>query len=141
MPNELSFLLLISLLSLLTFLILEWLTSLRCSKTLYETVVDNEVVFEKIKGFSVEGYSLTIFCQRKCYRRKYKKWYIPDKVYFIYYLSGTASPDAPAKLKTVLIDNVSIPTIAHHRKCNKWMEREVLMSYLDVIISRLEKTF
>jgi len=127
----------LSLISLVGCLVFTALITFRGTKTLYETIVDQEVKFEQIKGFSLEGYSITILCQRKRYRRRYRVWYIPDKQYFIYYFYGETTDSAPDKLREALKDCVSIPTAVHNVFLNTVVENEVLLAYLDVIASRL----
>lgn len=134
------YLLSLSLISLLGCLFFSGFIRFRASRTLYETVVDQEIKFEQIKGFSLEGYSITISCQRKLYRRKYTKWYLPDKHYFIYYFYGETTETAPSNLKAVLVDCVSVPTSAHNPLLNTVVENDALLAYLDVIASRL-RTF
>lgn len=137
MSATLSYSLSLSLISLVGCLFFSGFIRFRASRTLYETIVDQEIKFEQIKGFSLEGYSITISCQRKLYRRKYAKWYLPDKQYFIYYFYGETTENAPSSLKSVLKDCVSVPTAAHNPLLNTIVENEALLAYLDVIASRL----
>lgn len=137
MPDTFIYPLSLSLVSLFICLVLSFLFAFRGGQTLYETVVDNEIRFEQIKGFSLEGYSITVSCQRRRYRRRYQSWYLPDKQYYIYYFYGEADEGAPIRLIEALKDNVSIPTPIHPGFLNAFVENEALHAYLDVIASRL----
>lgn len=54
-----------------------------------------------LKGESVSGYEINIYCYRKQYRRKYDRWYVPTEYQVLYRVFSRVSDNAPARLKKV----------------------------------------
>lgn len=88
-------------------------------------------------GYSVAGYTLEIYCQRKHYRRSYDKWFIPNKDHMAYRVFSVVSADAPDSLKKACELDVDIPALLPPAIDDHAHRQAVVNAYLDLLIERL----
>jgi hypothetical protein len=88
-------------------------------------------------GYSVSGYTIEIFCQRRQYRRSYVKWFIPDKDHISYHVYSRVSPEAPAILQQACELDLDIPALLPAFVPDSGQREEVVRAYLDILIQRL----
>lgn len=90
-----------------------------------------------LTGYSVSGYRLEIYCQKKHYRRHYDKWFIPNEDHVAYRVFSVVSQDAPLGLKKACELDVDIPALLPPAAPDAVQRRAVIDAYLDILIERL----
>jgi hypothetical protein len=90
-----------------------------------------------LKGFTVNGYEIAIYCHRKSYRVRYKHWYIPDRRMFTYNVFSVVSNDAPATLRKACELDVELPALVSVRSFSSEIRQAQVMAYLDLLDQRL----
>lgn len=123
-------------LKLFTALLMLFIGRLKGSKTVYEThSADNAL--GSLRGYSVRGYEITIFCQRKQYAVKYDKWYIPNVMRTSYRVVGVVTNDAPEALKQACDIYLDLPSFISESNFSHEIRRSVVLAYLDLLEKRL----
>lgn len=111
---------------------------LRGSKTVYESKrPDNSM--GSLKGFTVRGYEVAIYCQRKEYHVKYDRWYIPNRVRVTYNVFSVVTNDAPKALRKACELDVDLPALIHNWNFDNEIRRAQVLAYLDLLERRMSK--
>lgn len=108
------------------------------TKTVYE-VKGPENALGNLQGYCVRGYQLTIFCQRKEYRVRYDKWYVPNYSRYVYRVTSLVTNDAPKALKTACELDVDLPAFVGGCNFNTVVFKSVVNAYLDLLEVRIGK--
>lgn len=90
-----------------------------------------------LAGYSISGYSIQIFCQRKHYRRYYDNWFIPNQDHIAYHVYSVVSSDAPDVLKQACELDLDIPALLPSAVSDEGQREEAVKAYLDLLIERL----
>lgn len=90
-----------------------------------------------LQGYCVRGYQLTIFCQRKEYRVKYDKWYIPNRSRYTYRVTSLVTNDAPCVLKQACELDVDLPAFVSRFNFDQVIFKSVVNAYLDLLEKRI----
>jgi hypothetical protein len=90
-----------------------------------------------LKGFSVRGYEIAIYCHRKSYRVHYKHWYVPDRSFFTYNVFSVISNDAPIALRKACELDVELPALIPRNNFDEEIRRRQVLAYLDLLEQRL----
>lgn len=90
-----------------------------------------------LTGYSVAGYSLDVYCQRKHYRRSYDKWFVPNQDHMAYRVFSVVSQDAPDSLKKACELDIDIPALLPHAVSDHGHRQAAVNAYLDILIERL----
>lgn len=88
-------------------------------------------------GYSVSGYTIEIFCQKRHYRRHYDSWFVPNEDHVAYHVFSTASSGAPEILKQACQLDLDIPALLPSFVPDEGQREEVVRTYLDLLIQRL----
>lgn len=88
-------------------------------------------------GYSVSGFTIEIFCQRKRYRRYYDNWFVPNNDHIAYRVFSVVSSDAPDILKQACELDLDIPALLPSFVPDEGQREEVVKAYLDLLIQRL----
>lgn len=110
----------------------------RGTKTVHE-IKGPENALGSLKGYTVRGYELTIFIQRKEYVVKYDRWYIPNTKHHTYRVMSLVTNDAPEALKKACELDVDLPGFIHPFNFKDEIRRSVVRAYIDMLILRLAK--
>jgi hypothetical protein len=94
-------------------------------------------VLGSLTGYSVSGYTIEIFCQRRHYRRYYDHWFVPNEDHVAYHVFSTVSSDAPDILKKACELDLDIPALLPSFVPDEGQREEVVRAYLDLLIQRL----
>lgn len=110
----------------------------RGPKTVYEIKrIDNEL--GSLKGFSLRGYEVAIYCQRKEYHIVYQRWYIPNRTRMTYNVFSVVSADAPISLKKACELDVDLPSLINNWHFDNEIRRAQVHAYLDLLEKRMRK--
>lgn len=109
---------------------------LRGPKTVYEIKRPSNSL-GSLKGFTVCGYDIAIYCQRKEYHVKYDRWYVPDRVEVSYQVFSVTSRDAPKALQEACALDVELPALIHHWNFDNVIRRAQVHAYLDMLEARM----
>jgi hypothetical protein len=90
-----------------------------------------------LRGMTLRGFEVAIYCHRKEYRVLYENWYIPNRTLFSYNVFSVVGKDAPESLRSACELDVELPPLAHHRSFNSAIQRQQVHAYLDLLESRL----
>ncbi len=90
-----------------------------------------------LKGHTVKGYQLTIFCQRRRYHTKFDKWYIPDQIETVYRVFSVVTADAPDALKKACELDVNLPELISNWNFDNEIRRSQVLAYLDLLEKRM----
>lgn len=90
-----------------------------------------------LQGYSVRGYQITIFCQRKEYFVHYHKRYIPNTRRTTYRVFSAVSNDAPAALKKACELDVDLPNFISWSNFDNEIRRAAVHAYLDLLDKHL----
>jgi hypothetical protein len=90
-----------------------------------------------LKGFTIQGYEIAIYCHRKTYRVQYKHWYIPDRWLFTYKVFSVVTNDAPLSLRKACELDLELPSLVSTRSFNSEIRQAQVMAYLDLLDQRL----
>jgi len=90
-----------------------------------------------LTGYSLSGYTIEIFCQRRHYRRYYDNWFVPNKDHIAYHVFSVVSSDAPTVLKQACELDLDIPALLPSFVPDEGQREEVVHAYLDLLIHRL----
>jgi hypothetical protein len=82
---------------------------------------------------------LKIYCQKKQYRRRYDKWFIPDYSKSIYHLYSVISDNANVDIKNACDFSIDLPSLLPEFVDIKYQETSCTHAYLDIAIARLER--
>lgn len=127
------------LLQLLVGVVLLLFERWRGPKTVYEIKrPDNSLGC--LKGFTVRGYELAIYCQRKEYHVKYDRWYIPNRVRVTYNVFSVVTNDAPVALRKACELDVDLPALIHNWHFDNEVRRSQVHAYLDLLEARIKAT-
>lgn len=111
---------------------------LRGPKSVYEIKqADNEM--GSLKGFTVRGYALAIYCQRKEYHVVYDRWYVLNRVETTYNVFAVVSNDAPKALKKACELDVDLPALVSNWNFDNEIRRAQVHAYLDLLEKRMTK--
>jgi hypothetical protein len=119
----------------LSGILLLW-ESLKGTKTVREVKHPSNTLGQLV-GYSVAGYKLEIYCQRKHYRRSYDKWFIPNKDHMAYRVFSVVSQDAPDSLKKACELDIDIPALLPLAIDDHGHRQAAVNAYLDILIARL----
>jgi hypothetical protein len=91
-----------------------------------------------LRGFTVRGYEIVIYCQRKEYQVKYDRWYIPDRIESTYKMFSVVTNDAPEALKRACELEVELPGLIHSWNFDRKICRAQVHAYLDLLEMRIK---
>jgi hypothetical protein len=90
-----------------------------------------------LQGYSVRGYKITIFCQRKEYLVQYHKRFIPNTRRTTYRVFSAVTNDAPEALKKACELDVDLPNFISAGNFDNEIRRAVVHAYLDLLDKQL----
>lgn len=99
------------------------------------TTLDNQS--GQLRGITVRGYEITIFCHRKEYYVAYDRWCVPNRTLVSYQVFSVVSSDAPQALHKACELDVDFPTLAHPWNFNSELRKQHVQAYLDLLERRL----
>lgn len=92
-----------------------------------------------LKGFTVRGYELAIYCQRKEYHVKYDRWYIPNRITVTYNVFSRVTNDAPKALQKACELDVDLPALVHNWNFDNEVRHAQIDAYLDLLEARMKQ--
>lgn len=110
----------------------------RGPKTVHEIRQPDDAL-GSLKGFAVRGYEIIIYCQRKEYKVKYERWYVPNRQYRTYQVFSVVTNDAPKALKRACELDVDLPALISNWSFDNEIRRAQVMAYLDLLEKRMTK--
>lgn len=108
------------------------------AKTVYE-IKSPQNNLGSMQGYSIRGYQLTIFCQRREYQVSYDKWYVPNHKRYTYCVTSLVTNDAPDALKVACELDIDLPAFVSHYNFEQVIFSSVVNAYLDLLEKRLGK--
>jgi len=90
-----------------------------------------------LTGYSIHGYEIQIFCQKRHYRRSYDKWYIPNDNHVAYRVFSIVTNDAPNKLKKACELDIVIPELMSENIDERRQRQAAIDAYLDILAQSL----
>lgn len=91
----------------------------------------------QLTGYSIYGYELQIFCQKRHFRRSYDKWFIPNENHIAYRVFSIVSNNAPAKLKKACELDIVIPQLMNDGIDERRQRQAAIDAYLDILAQSL----
>lgn len=91
----------------------------------------------QLAGYSIAGYRIEIFCQRKHYRRVYEAWFIPNTNHIAYRVFSVVTADAPERLKEACKLDIDIPALLPEIVGDHMLRQAAVDAYLDILIEKL----
>lgn len=108
------------------------------TKTVYE-IKGPENALGNLQGYSVRGYQITIFCQRKEYVAVYDSKWTPNRKRVLYRVFGVVTNDAPQALKKACELDIHLPSFISPLNMDAEVRRACVHAYLDLLEKKLEK--
>lgn len=108
----------------------------RGPKTVHELKQADDAL-GNLKGHTVKGYELTIFCQRRRYRVRYAKWYIPNRIETVYRVFSVVTHEAPDALKKACELDAHLPELISNWNFDNEIRRSQVLAYLDLLEKRM----
>jgi len=90
-----------------------------------------------LTGYSVHGYEIQIFCQKRHYRRSYDSWYIPNVNHIAYRVFSIVTNDAPDRLKKACELDIVIPELMAETIDERRQRQAAIDAYLDILAQSL----
>lgn len=90
-----------------------------------------------LTGYSIFGYEIQIFCQKRHYRRSYDKWYVPNANHVAYSVFSIVSNEAPVTLKKACELDIVIPQLMGENIDEKRQKQAAVDAYLDILAQTL----
>ena len=90
-----------------------------------------------LTGYSIYGYEMQIFCQKRHYRRSYDKWFIPNENHIAYRIFSIVSNNAPEKLKKACELELVIPQLMNEHIEERRQRQSAIDAYLDILAQSL----
>ena len=90
-----------------------------------------------LTGYSIYGYEIQIFCQKRHYRRNYDKWYVPNANHVAYRVFSMVTNDAPDTLKKACELDIVIPQLLSETIDEKRQRQAAIDAYLDILAQTL----
>lgn len=111
--------------------------SIKGNKTVYEIAKIPDLP-GTLTGYSVLGYSLTIYITRFDYVRRFDRWYVPNEHFRTYELYAVPSGDVPERLAKACEKKVVFPA-PHRRSVSQDLQvRALVNGYLDILSAQLD---
>lgn len=104
-----------------------------------EELHSTQTLVGHLTGYSVAGYEIRLFCQKRRYLKKYSRWFVPDQIHTLYHVYSSVSNDAPANLKTVCELDLNIPAMTPSFVSEKLQKEAAIHAYLDILIAKLKQ--
>jgi hypothetical protein len=105
----------------------------------FEEIVTPPALTEHLTGYSVSGYELRLYCQRKKYRRTYLRWSWLNRTYSAFRVYSITSNDAPPCLREACELDIYFPAFAPSFLSENLQKELAIQAYLDILIERLAK--
>jgi len=90
-----------------------------------------------LTGYSISGYEVRLYCQKKYYVREYWRWWVPNLRFTTFYVFATATNDAPASLRMACDFEVELPPQAPWFLSTSLQRKAAIRAYLDLVIERM----
>ena len=110
---------------------------LKGKKTVYEVKLPKHALGHLV-GFAVSGYKVSIYCQKKQYKRKYDSWLVPDKSTVVYRVFSAVSNDAPEMLREACELDIDIPCQLSSLVDDEGQKDAAILAYLDLLVNKLQ---
>lgn len=114
-----------------------YLERLKGRKTVYEVRLPKNALGH-LTGFAVYGYEVSIYCQKKQYKRSYENRFIPDKYMSVYHVFSVVSNDAPERLREACELEADIPCQLSSFVDDEGQKQAAVLAYLDLLAHKLE---
>lgn len=119
--------------SLMTY----WLDKFKGPRTLEEVVVPR-MRSEGLTGHSISGYEISIHCQERRYKVRYKHWWMGSSELRMFHVFATYSNDCPDRFKEACRLDLTIPVLLNSYAPTEKQREAAINAYLDILITRLE---
>jgi len=90
-----------------------------------------------LRGFTVRGFEIAIYCHRREYRVMYNRWYIRNRTLFAYHVFSVVGVGAPDALRKACELDVHLPPLLHRWNFDSVVRRQQVNAYLDLLEHRL----
>ncbi len=110
---------------------------LKGRKTVYEVRLPKNALGH-LTGFNVSGYEVSIYCQKKQYKRKYDNRFIPDEFMTVYHVFSAVSNDAPEKLRAACELEADLPCQLSSFVDDEGQKEAAVLAYLDLLAQKLK---
>lgn len=108
----------------------------RGPKTVFEVKQPNQSL-GGLKGFTVRGYEIAIYCHRRDYRIQYERWYIPNRMLVTYNVFSVVGIDAPVSLRKACELDVELPALVGGWSFDHEIRSTAVLAYLDMLEARM----
>lgn len=122
---------------LLASLMAYWVERIKGPRTTEEVVVPR-TRSEGLTGHSVSGYEISIHCQERRYKIRYKRWWMASDEFRLFNVFATVTGDAPDRLKEACKLEMTLPVLLSSLAATEKQREAVINAYLDILIARLE---
>ena len=105
----------------------------------YREIVPHMGQSSVMVGQSISGFEITIYCNRKRYRRKYDRWFVPTEYDVLYRVFSRASDNAPARLREACqaLDRDIHPQLPEFIS-DDLQKKAAVEAYLQLLVNTLE---
>lgn len=90
-----------------------------------------------LTGYSISGYEVRLYCQKKYYIREYWRWFVPNEHFATYRVFSAVTNDAPTSLKHACEFEVELPPMAPSFLSLNLQRKAAVQAYLDIVIERM----
>jgi hypothetical protein len=90
-----------------------------------------------LTGYSVSGYEIRLYCQKKIYIREYWRWFIPNEYYVTFRVFSVVSNDAPSTLKNACELELDLPAMMPKFLSHEVQKECAIQAYLDILIAKI----
>lgn len=90
-----------------------------------------------LTGYSVSGYEIRLYCQKKYYIREYWNWWIPNVRFCTYRVFSAVTNDAPELLRMACEYDVELPPQVPRFLSLNMQRKAAVQAYLDILIERM----
>ncbi|MNU19635.1 hypothetical protein D3C71_78670 [compost metagenome] len=90
-----------------------------------------------LTGYSISGFAVSLYCQKKYYVREYWRWWVPNYRFSTFYVFATATNDAPESLRMACDFEVELPPQAPWFLSTNLQRKAAIRAYLDLVIERM----
>jgi hypothetical protein len=90
-----------------------------------------------LRGFTVRGFEIAIYCHRREYHVRYSRWYVPNRTLYSYNVFSVVGHDAPEPLRKACELDVDIPSLVHRWNFDSMIRIRQVNAYLDLLETRI----
>ncbi len=90
-----------------------------------------------LTGYSISGYEVRLYCQKKYYVREYWRWWVPNVRFATYRVFSAVTSDAPQALRTACEYDAELPPQVPGFLSLNVQRKAAVQAYLDIVIDRM----